>query len=342
MDLQLIQSGRVAKVVARRLLRLAMILVTVSAVAFTLAKLSPIDPIDAYLGPAIARVGPEQRALIASAWGLDQPAAVQFGRWAGRILSGDLGWSVTFNASVAEVLRERLAATLALAGTAWILSGLLGFALGVLAGAFEGSWMDRVIRLYAYVLASTPTFWLAIVLLVIFSVQLRWTPVCCAGPIGVVPGDVTLADRLRHLALPLVTLSLLGVSQIALHTRAKMAEIMRSDFALFAAAQGASRLDVALRHGARNAALPALTILFASIGEILGGSVLAEQVFAYPGLGRATVEAGVRGDVPLLLAITLLATAIVSGGNTVADILYGILDPRIAAKRKTAAIDLSR
>ena len=116
---------------------------------------------------------------------------------------------------------------------------------------------------------------------------------------------------------------------------------MRSDFALFAAAQGASRFDVALRHGARNAALPALTILFASIGEILGGSVLAEQVFAYPGLGRATVEAGVRGYVPLLLAITLLTTAIVSGGNTVADLLYGILDPRIAAKREPAAIDLS-
>ncbi|GGD15786.1 ABC transporter permease [Aureimonas glaciei] len=334
-------TGALGGFVARRLLRLALILITVSAVAFTLAKLSPIDPIDAYLGPAIARVGAEQRALIAQAWGLDQPAAMQFARWAGRILSGDLGWSVTFNAPVSDVLRERLGATLALTGTAWLLSGLLGFALGVLAGAFEGSWLDRVIRVYAYVLASTPTFWLAILLLVVFSVQLRWTPVCCAGPIGVLPGEITLLDRLRHLALPLATLSLLGVSQIALHTRAKMAEILRSDFALFALAQGASRMDIALRHGARNAALPAVTVLFASIGEIFGGSVLAEQVFAFPGLGRATVEAGLRGDVPLLLAITLLTTAIVSSGNTVADLLYRVLDPRIGTERGVTGIDVA-
>lgn len=337
MDLRLRELGLLA---ARRLVRLALILAAVAAVAFALAKLSPIDPIEAYLGPATARLGPEQRALIAGAWGLDQPAAVQFARWAGRILAGDLGWSVTFNAPVSEVLRERMAATLLLAGSAWFLSGVLGFALGVLAGATEGSWLDRAIRVWSYCLASTPTFWLAILLLVVFSVELRWTPICCAGPIGVPPGEVTFADRLRHLMLPLATLTLVGVSQMALHTRAKMAEILRSPFALFALAQGASRLDIVLRHGLRNAGLPAVAILFASTGEILGGSVLAEQVFGYPGLGRATVEAGVRGDVPLLLAITLLTTAIVSAGNALADLLYRVLDPRIPQDRDRNGIDM--
>lgn len=337
MDLRLRELGLLA---ARRLVRLALILAAVAAIAFALAKLSPIDPIEAYLGPATARLGPEQRALIAGAWGLDQPAAVQFARWAGRILAGDLGWSVTFNAPVSEVLRERMAATLLLAGSAWFLSGVLGFALGVLAGATEGSWLDRAIRVWSYGLASTPTFWLAILLLVVFSVELRWTPICCAGPIGVPPGEVTFADRLRHLMLPLATLTLVGVSQMALHTRAKMAEILRSPFALFALAQGASRLDIVLRHGLRNAGLPAVAILFASTGEILGGSVLAEQVFGYPGLGRATVEAGVRGDVPLLLAITLLTTAIVSAGNALADLLYRVLDPRIPPDRDRNGIDM--
>ncbi|SEF85976.1 peptide/nickel transport system permease protein [Marinobacterium lutimaris] len=312
-----------------RLLRLVLVLAAVAVVAFSLAKLSPIDPVDAYLGPDVARVGPEQRALIAEKWGLNQPPIEQFSHWARNLLSGDLGFSMTYNAPVAEVLASRVLASLPLMGLAWLLSGLLGFVLGILAGAYSGSLLDRVIRVYSFVLASTPTFWLAILLLVMFSVSLQWTPVCCAAPPGMLADEVSLWQRLHHLLLPLATLTLLGVAQIALHTRAKMVEIMQSDYALYARAQGASRLDIALRHGARNAALPALTVLFASIGELFGGSVLAEQVFAYPGLGRATVEAGIRGDIPLLLAITLFMTLLVSSGNMIADLLYRLVDPRM-------------
>lgn len=322
--------------IAAKAIRLVLVLLTVAIVAFALAKHSPVDPINAYLGADIARVGPEQRALIAEKWGLDQPATTQFWRWAENLARGDLGYSMTYNAPVADVLVTRFQASLPLMGLAWILSGVLGFALGVLAGAFAGSWADRIIRVYSYVLASTPTFWLAIMLLVVFAVGLNWAPICCATPIGVVPEDVTVLDRIRHLALPLVALTVLGVAQIALHTRAKMVEIMQSDYALYAKAQGASRMDIALRHGARNAALPAVTVLFASLGELFGGSVLAEQVFAYPGLGKATVEAGIRGDVPLLLAITLALTFVVFLGNSIADLLYRIVDPRMSRGAKPA------
>ncbi|MFN3635050.1 MAG: ABC transporter permease [Rhizobium rhizophilum] len=322
--------------IAAKAIRLVLVLLTVAIVAFALAKHSPVDPINAYLGADIARVGPEQRALIAEKWGLDQPAITQFWRWAENLARGDLGYSMTYNAPVADVLVTRFQASLPLMGLAWLLSGVLGFALGVLAGAFAGSWADRIIRVYSYVLASTPTFWLAIMLLVVFAVGLNWAPICCATPIGVVPEDVTVLDRVRHLALPLVTLTVLGVAQIALHTRAKMVEIMQSDYALYAKAQGASRMDIALRHGARNAALPAVTVLFASLGELFGGSVLAEQVFAYPGLGKATVEAGIRGDVPLLLAITLALTFVVFLGNSIADLLYRIVDPRMSRGAKPA------
>jgi peptide/nickel transport system permease protein len=315
--------------IAGFVLRLALVLAAVAILAFALMKLSPVDPVDAYLGADIARVGPEQRALIAGKWGLDQPPLVQFVRWSGNVASGDLGYSMTYNAPVADVLVQRFRASLPLMGLAWLLSGLLGFALGVAAGAFPGTWADRVIRLYSYVLASAPTFWFAILLLLVFSVGLRWTPVCCAGPIGVLPADVTWLERLHHLILPLLALTVLGVAQIALHTRAKMVEIMGSDFALYARAQGASQLEIALRHGARNAALPALTVLFASLGELFGGSVLAEQVFAYPGLGSATVEAGLRGDVPLLLALALFLTLFVFTGNAIADLLYRMVDPRM-------------
>lgn len=322
--------------IAAKAIRLVLVLLTVAIVAFALAKHSPVDPINAYLGADIARVGPEQRALIAEKWGLDQPEILQFWRWAENLARGDLGYSMTYNAPVADVLVTRFQASLPLMGLAWLLSGVLGFALGVLAGAFAGSWADRIIRVYSYVLASTPTFWLAIMLLVVFAVGLNWAPICCATPIGVVPEDVTVLDRVRHLALPLVALTVLGVAQIALHTRAKMVEIMQSDYALYAKAQGASRMDIALRHGARNAALPAVTVLFASLGELFGGSVLAEQVFAYPGLGKATVEAGIRGDVPLLLAITLALTFVVFLGNSIADLLYRIVDPRMSRGAKPA------
>lgn len=317
--------------IAAKAVRLVLVLLTVAVVAFGLAKHSPVDPINAYLGADIARVGPEQRALIAEKWGLDQPATTQFWRWAENVIAGDLGYSMTYNAPVADVLVTRFQASLPLMTLAWLLSGVLGFALGVLAGAHAGSWADRIIRVYSYVLASTPTFWLAIMLLVVFAVGLNWAPVCCATPIGVLPEDVTVLDRIRHLALPLAALTVLGVAQIALHTRAKMVEIMQSDYALYARAQGASTLDIAWHHGARNAALPAVTVLFASLGELFGGSVLAEQVFSYPGLGKATVEAGIRGDVPLLLAITLALTFVVFLGNSIADLLYRIVDPRMSS-----------
>lgn len=316
-------------IVLRRMLRLVVLVCAVAAVAFALAKVSPIDPVDAYLGPAITRAGPEQRALIAARWGFDQPFGVQFAAWAKNLLSGDLGESVVYGQPVATVIAERARASFVLMASAWILSGFLGFLLGLLAGAFEGSAGDRIIRAYAYVLASTPAFWCAIILLLVFSVALGWMPVCCAAPPGMLDRDVTILQRLHHLVLPILTLSVLGVAQITLHTRAKMVEIMRSDMALYARAQGAGRLDVLLRHGARNAALPALTIQFASLGELFGGSILAEQVFSYPGLGRATIEAGLRGDVPLLLAITLLTTICVSLGNSLSDLLAHLVDPRL-------------
>ena len=313
----------------RRLLRLVAVLGVVALAAFGLMQASPIDPVDAYLGPQVAQVSPEQRALIAERWGADQPATQQFLHWLGNMLRGELGWSRVYNAPVSEVIGTRFMASLPLLASAWLGATLIGFALGVIAGTREGGWVDRWICRYAYTLASTPTFWLAILGLLLFSVTLGWTPVCCAGPAGVTRDELSLATRLHHLLLPALTLSLLGVAQITLHTRARMLELMRSEVALHALAQGASRRDVAWRHGARHACLPALTLAFASLGELFGGSMLVEQVFSYPGLGRATVEAGLRSDVPLLLAIALFTALFVSVGNALADGLYRLVDPRL-------------
>jgi peptide/nickel transport system permease protein len=210
-----------------------------------------------------------------------------------------------------------------------LLSGLLGLALGIIAGAKEGSWSDRIIRFYAYTLASSPTFWVALLLLIIFAVQLKVAPICCAAPPGVLAQDVTLWQRLHHILLPALTLSIIGVANIALHTRQKLIEVLSSDYVLFARAQGESLAGIIQHHGLRNVILPAITLQFASLSELFGGAVLAEQVFACPGLGEATVEAALRSDVPLLIGIVFFSAIFVYTGNTIADLTYQIVDPRI-------------
>ena len=313
----------------KRLARLALVLLCVALVTYGLMMASPVDPVDAYLGPQMAQVSPEQRALIADHWGFDQPPSVQFIRWLHQLSSGDLGWSHVYNQPVSEVIGQRFQRSIALLGSAWLLSALLGFSLGVVAGAKEGSKLDSIISTYAFITASTPAFWLAILAVLLFSVTLGWTPTCCAGPAGTLNEEVTLVTRLHHLLLPVATLALLGIANITLHTRARMLELMHSEVATHAFAQGASRIDVAWRHGLRHASLPAVTLAFASLGELFGGSILIEQVFAYPGLGQATVAAGLRSDVPLLLGIALFTAAFVSVGNMIADSLYTVIDPRI-------------
>ncbi|HMQ53655.1 MAG TPA: ABC transporter permease [Anaerolineae bacterium] len=309
--------------------RLGLLLAAIAILSFGLVSLSPIDPVQAYVGADMMLIGPEQRELIAQRWGLNDPPLERFFRWLGQALQGNLGISAIYNQPVIEVIATRFAASLWLMLAAWILSGVLGFSLGVLAGATQGSWIDQAIRFYAYTLASTPTFWLGLLLLILFSVALGWTPICCATPPGLPPEAVTFWQRLHHLLLPAATLSIIGVANVALHTRQKLIEVLQSDYVLFARAQGESLPGLIWHHGLRNISLPAVTLQFASLSELFGGSVLAEQVFAYPGLGQATVQAGLQGDVPLLLGIVLFSAIFVFTGNAIADLIYRLVDPRI-------------
>jgi peptide/nickel transport system permease protein len=322
-------AGRLARFAAAKAVRLALLLVSVATLSFVLVSFSPVDPIDAYLGPSILKVSPEQREVIAQRWGLDQPPVERFTRWAANLLQGDFGTSTIFNEPVLTVIVKRFTTSFWLMFAAWTVSGVLGFTLGLLAGAYPASPLDKTISFYAYLMASTPTFWVGMVLLTFFSVHLGWTPVHGAWPAGMAAHDVSLMQRIHHLILPAVTLSLIGVAQIALHTREKTIDVMRSEHALFAMAQGERPLGIVFCRTLRNVALPAVTLQFASLGELFGGAVLAEQVFAYPGLGKATVEAGFRGDVPLLLGLVIFSTVFVFTGNTVADLLYMIVDPRM-------------
>lgn len=309
--------------------KLASLLIAISILSFTLVSLSPIDPVQSYIGADMTRVGPEQRENIAEYWGLNQSKVEQFMHWGKAVLHGDLGTSLLYRSEVAGVIGERFVASLALMVVAWIISGIAGFLLGIIAGMKEGTWIDRLIKGYCFTLASTPAFWLGLLLLMFFSVWLGWFPIGLGSPAGVLSADVSMLERLKHLFLPALTLSILGVANVALHTRQKLVEVLDSEFIRFAMANGERGVILLWRHGLRNVSLPAVSLHFASFGELFGGAVLAEQVFSYPGLGQAIVQAGLGSDVPLLLGIVLFSTLFVFAGNLLADLLYKVIDPRM-------------
>ena len=313
----------------KKCIRMLLLLLGVGLAAFLLMAASPLDPLQTNVGQAaLGSMSPEQIAQLEDYWGVNTPLPERYLSWLSDALHGDLGTSLLYRQPVLTIIGERLGNSLGLL-FAGALSGILGFTLGVLAGAFQGRWPDRLIRGWCLLISSTPAFWLAILLLLVFSVWLGWFPTGLSVPIGVDADSVTFLERLHHAVLPALTLSITGVSSIALHTREKMMDVMESDYVLFARARGESLRSIVLRHGVRNVALPAITLQFASVSEIIGGSVLVEQVFSYPGLGQAAVNAGLGSDLPLLLGITVITAAIVFGGNLIADLLYGVVDPKI-------------
>lgn len=316
--------------IGKNFIRMALLLVAVSMVAFFLVSISPIDPLQANIGQAaLGSMSAEQIAKLEAYWGVGVPPVERYLSWASDFLKGDLGVSLLYRRPVTEVLAVKLENSLWLMAFAWVISGVTGFVLGMISGLKKGSFTDKVIKGYSLLIASTPAFWLALVLLMVFAVWLKVLPIGLSVPIGVEASGVSAMDRIRHAILPALTLSITGISNITLHTREKMIDIMESDYVLFARARGESTFEIVKNHALRNVILPAITLQFASISEIFGGSVLVEQIFSYPGLGQAAVAAGTGSDVPLLLGITMISATIVFGGNFIANILYGIVDPRI-------------
>ena len=230
---------------------------------------------------------------------------------------------------MADIIGERFLNSLALMLCAWILAGILGFALGCVMGMYKDRLPDKILKKICYILSSVPTFWLGLVLLLVFSVGLGWFPIGFSRPIGLASGEVTIWQRLCHLVLPSLTLSFTSFSNIALHTRQKLIGVLNSEYVLFARARGEGKWTILKRHGLRGILLPALTLQFSSFSELFGGTVLAENVFSYPGLGSAVSAAGLNSDVPLLLGITLFSALFVCVGNLIANLLYGIIDPQI-------------
>lgn len=320
----------------KKILRVLLLLLAGAALAFFLTAVSPIDPLQANLGQAaLGSLSPEQVRQLEAYWGVDMPPVERFVSWLGGVLQGDLGLSLLYRQPVATVIWYKLSQSLPVLVLAWLFSGGIGFILGVAAGVRPGRFADRIIRGYALTMGATPSFWLALLLLMVFGVWLGWFPIALAVPMGMEADAVAWGDRLLHGVLPALTLAMVGTPGILLHTRDKTIQVMGSDPVRYALARGESGWGLVRRHVLRQTLLPALSLQGASISEIIGGSILVEQVFSYPGLGQAAVTAALGADVPLLLGITLLTTGLVFLGNLGADLLYAWADPR--TRRATRA-----
>jgi peptide/nickel transport system permease protein len=323
----LLNYKKLAKFLGFKVGILIILLIAVSIISFLLVEISPIDPVRMYIGEM--SVSQDKLANLNEYWGVNQSLPVKVVNWLGNLAHGNLGTSLIYRIPVTEVIGERFSASFMLMFLSWLFSGILGFFLGVLAGFKKGTFIDKGVKLYSYIIYSAPVFWIALILLMVFAVQLRWFPTGLAVPIGKLAGNVTLGEWLHRLILPVLTLSITGIAQIALFTRSKLVEVSSSDYFLFAKARGEKGWSLIKRHGIRNILLPAITLQFLSFSELFGGTILVEQVFSYPGIGQAAVTAGIQSDIPLLLGIVLISTIFVFCGNSIADLIYKFVDPRI-------------
>ena len=321
-------SSRIARLFIENILKMVLLLFAVSIIAFVLVNYSPVDPVQQYV-ISVGGVSPEQRLQLEEYWGVNDPPVERYMNWLSALMHGDFGTSLLYRRPVIDIIGERFVNSFALMLCAWLFSGIIGFILGCVMGMKKDGIVDRMIKKICYILSSVPTFWLGLIFLLVFAVELKWFPLGFSTPIGMLDEDVTIWQRLHHLFLPALTLSLMSFANIALHTRQKLIDVLESEYVLFARARGESEFSILRRHGLRNIILPALTLQFASFAELFGGSVIAENVFSYPGLGSAVAAAGLNSDVPLLLGITLFSTLFVAVGNMIANTLYGVIDPQI-------------
>ncbi|KRA05982.1 ABC transporter permease [Rhizobium sp. Root564] len=312
------------------------VLIIVLLFTFLLLENASGDAVDAYL-VSIGGGDASLRDSLRAQYGLDHSALWRLWLYATSVLKLDLGWSVAFDRPVLSLIMERLPNTLLLMGSATLLSFILGTALGIVAGAKPGSLLDRALSSISLALYAVPGFWLGLVLVLVFAVKLRWLPTSGLETIASGKQGFSRAlDIARHLVLPVASLGLIYLALFLRVMRSAMGEIWRMEFVTFAQSKGLSRARVVLRHVARNAALPLLTVLGLQSATMLGGSVVIESVFAIPGFGRLAQEAVAGRDTPLLMGIILVSAVFVILVNLIVDLLYALLDPRIGAGEETA------
>jgi peptide/nickel transport system permease protein len=307
--------------IVRRVLATIPVMVVVAVFVFALLHLSPGDPAAIIAGDNATSADIER---IRAALGLDQPIYIQFGSWVWRLMHGDLGISIFTNLPVSTLIEQRIGPTIALTISTLVVSIVAAIPLGVLAAWKAGTWVDRLVMVFAVLGFSIPVFVLAYILIYVFAIASNLLPV--QGYSSPASG---LRPFLSHLVMPSIALGLVYIALIARITRASMLEVLAQDYIRTAHAKGLSNERVLLRHALKNAAVPIATIIGIGIALLISGVVVTETVFAIPGLGRLTVDAILRRDYPIIQGIILIFSAAYVVVNLMVDLSYALLDPRI-------------
>ncbi|WP_095589268.1 ABC transporter permease [Actibacterium ureilyticum] len=319
-------------VIVSRLAKAALTLLAIAILNFLLLHAAPGDPALVLAGEAGA-ADEQMIAQLRERFGLDQPFYVQLGKYVGSILQFDLGYSFRQGAPVSQLIMDRLPATLLLTLTAFVISLVFGIALGVGAAARVGRASDSLLTTLALLFYATPLYWLALMAVLVFSVWLGWLPGFGYETVGAnLTGLARALDIGRHLVLPALTLGLFFMAVYMRMTRASMLEVSQLDFVKTARAKGLSDAVIRRRHILRNAILPVVTLAGLQAGQLVGGAVLTETVFAWPGIGRLMFESLAARDYNTILGVFLVSAAMVILFNIVTDIVYRIVDPRIGAR----------
>ena len=302
--------------IARRLIMSALILLGVSFITFALLYLLPADPVRQIAGRSAT---PETVANIRAQLGLDQPFIVQYARYLGSLLQGDLGRSYLQKTEVGTLIFSRLPASLLLMAGAIVCELILGLAMGVVAALRRGTGTDNILMIVSFVGVSAPQFVVGLLLLYVFAVQLRWFPIGGYGTFA-------------HLVLPAMTLGIMGSGWYSRMMRSSMIDVLRQDFIRTARAKGLGRARIMFRHAIPNAILPIIAMIGIDVGIFMGGIVVVESVFGWPGIGQLAWQAIQRVDIPIIMGVTLVSACAIVIGNLVADIASLVADPRIKVR----------
>ncbi len=312
--------------IVRRVLGAIPLLLFISFVTYAMMALAPGGPVGV-LGPRGGSLSPEVVASIKAAYGLDKPWYIQYFYWLKElVVNGSLGNSFVDHRPVIEKVFEKLPVTVEMIGLALVLTLLIALPIGIYAGAHRDSLVDNVSSAVGFVFYGVPIFWLAIVLIDVFAVQLRWFPSSGISSLGA-EGDPF--DRIHHLVLPVVAIALTSFVSWMRYQRSSVIEAMSSPYIRTARSKGLSERDVLFKHAFRNALLPIVTLLGLSLPALVGGAYFVEYVFSIPGVGYLTFSSIFSRDYPTIMAITMLTAVLIVAGNLLADIAYAIVDPRI-------------
>jgi peptide/nickel transport system permease protein len=312
--------------VLRRLIQAIPTFFGITLLSFVVLRLAPGDPVSLMVAGA-QNLTPQDLAAMRAAYGLDQPLPIQYVSWLGHLFTGDFGRSFIYKRPVIDMIQAALPNTLLLTGLALTVTILLGVPLGLLAARYRGSWIDRVIRVVGVAGHAIPEFWFGLMFILILSVQFRLFPVGGMLTVGKDPLDIP--DRVAHLIGPVLTLSLAGLANYSRYMRAETLEVLGQDFVRTARAKGLHENLVLFVHALRNALLPLITALGTQLAFLVSGTIVIEQVFAWPGMGRLTYDAARSKDYPIVMAVVVISSTLLLLSYIVRDVAYGVADPRV-------------